>query len=439
MKRTRGILVAAVLLAAAASLAAQQPAPRPDRIGHIVAVVGDSAILNFDVQEALLAREAQQGRPLPESGPERERIVEELLQDRINELLLVQVALRDTTIRVPDEQIARAVQAEIEQRQRAVGGPVAFDQALRTAGMTLQAFQEMLTQQQRKRALIQQFLEREMRARKAPPATEAELRAAYDAARDQMDQRPATISFQQVVVRTEPSPEGLARVKARADSVFDMVRNREDFAALARRYSEDPSREQGGDLGWATPTAYVREFANVLYSLRPGEVSAPVRTRFGYHIIKVERVRGAEVQARHILFRHEITPADAERARARADSAAVELRAGGDANAIARRYGDREEPVRVGPVPVDAIAQQVGPEVQNVTIGAVVGPIPQGGEEVASEFLVFRVTEREAPRPWSLEDPQLRERLRQDVQQNKLFEEIVQELRRSTFVEIRGL
>lgn len=432
------MLVAAACALVATPLVAQQPAPRADRIGHIVAVVGDSAILNFDLQEMLLAREAEVGRPAPEPGPERDRILHDLLQDRINELLIVQAALRDTTIRVPEEQLTRMVQQEVEERQRALGGPVAFDQALRSAGMTLQAFQDMRMQVRRRQALIQQYLERQMRTRKPPPATDQEIREAYEAQREQFDQRPASVAFQQVVVRTEPSPEALARVRARADSVFDMVRNREDFAALARRYSEDGSREQGGDLGWSSPAAYVREFANVLYSLRPGEVSAPVRTQFGYHIVKLERVRGAEVQARHILFRHELTAADAERARARADSAADRLRAGGDANAIARDFGDRNEPVRLGPLPVDFANQRLGADLTDATVGSVIGPVPQGGSDVAEEFLVLRVTEREAPRPWSLDDQQFRERIRTTVQQNKLFDEIVQELRRSTYVEVRG-
>jgi peptidyl-prolyl cis-trans isomerase SurA len=438
MKRIH-LLMAAAAVAVATPLAAQQPAARSDRIGHIVAIVGDSAVLNFDLQEALLAREAQLGRPAPESGPERDRILQELLQDRVNELLLVQAALRDTTIRVNDEQINRSVQAEIEQRQRALGGPVAFDQALRSAGMTLPAFQDMLAQQQRRRALIQQYVEREMRARKAPAATDQEIRAAYEARREQLEMRPATVTFQQVVVPTQPSPEALARVRARADSVFEMVRNREDFATLARRFSEDASREMGGDLGWSVPGSYVPEFANVLYSLRPGEVSAPVRTQFGFHIIKMERVRGAEVQARHILFRHETTAADAVRARARADTVAERLRAGGDAAALARQYGDRNEQVRVGPVPTDAANQQFGTDVAAAEIGAVLGPIAAGGEDIAQSFIVMRVLEQEPARQWSINDQQLRERLRQDVQQNRLFEEIVQNLRRSTYVEIRGI
>ena len=88
--------------------------------------------------------------------------------------------------------------------------------------------------------------------------------------------------------------------------------------------------ENGGDLGFIRRSDVVREFANVAFNLSPGAISAPVKTQYGYHLIKVERVRGAEVQARHILLRPEISESDAVRARARADSVATRARAGED-------------------------------------------------------------------------------------------------------------
>jgi len=66
------------------------------------------------------------------------------------------------------------------------------------------------------------------------------------------------------------------------------------------------------------------------------------------------------------------------------------------------------------------------------------GPIPMGGDDIADAFMVIRIAEREPARQWSLDDQQLRDRLREDLQQQKLFDEIVQELRRRTYIEIRG-
>jgi peptidyl-prolyl cis-trans isomerase SurA len=70
------------------------------------------------------------------------------------------------------------------------------------------------------------------------------------------------------------------------------------FEALAREHSQDGSASQGGDLGWAGPGQFVPEFEQTMNSLRPGEVSAPLVSRFGVHLIKVEERRQTRLSAR---------------------------------------------------------------------------------------------------------------------------------------------
>jgi peptidyl-prolyl cis-trans isomerase D len=85
---------------------------------------------------------------------------------------------------------------------------------------------------------------------------------------------------------------------ARAEAMKAMLRAREgaDFAELARELSEGPSAAQGGDLGWFAENAMVEAFAEKAFSLEPGEISDPVRTRFGWHVIKVEDKRDESVK-----------------------------------------------------------------------------------------------------------------------------------------------
>ena len=81
----------------------------------------------------------------------------------------------------------------------------------------------------------------------------------------------------------------------KAQSVLAEARAGGDFSALARKYSQDPgSARQGGDLGFALRGAYVQAFADKLFSMKNGETSEPVKTPFGYHIIKLD-----EIQAEH--------------------------------------------------------------------------------------------------------------------------------------------
>jgi peptidyl-prolyl cis-trans isomerase SurA len=70
-----------------------------------------------------------------------------------------------------------------------------------------------------------------------------------------------------------------------------------DFAELARLNSEDGTAARGGDLGWVYPGDTVPEFERAMNALAPGELSGPIRTPFGYHLIRVEERRAADVSA----------------------------------------------------------------------------------------------------------------------------------------------
>ncbi len=74
----------------------------------------------------------------------------------------------------------------------------------------------------------------------------------------------------------------------RIQEIRDRIIGGEDFELMAKQYSEDPgSANSGGDLGWTSPGSFVPDFEKVVYELEPGEVSDPVRTQFGWHIIRV--------------------------------------------------------------------------------------------------------------------------------------------------------
>ena len=79
----------------------------------------------------------------------------------------------------------------------------------------------------------------------------------------------------------------LVKEKSKADELLSMARSGQDFAALARTNSECPSARNGGDLGWFGRGQMVKEFEEAAFNGGKGEVVGPVKTQFGWHLIKI--------------------------------------------------------------------------------------------------------------------------------------------------------
>ena len=78
----------------------------------------------------------------------------------------------------------------------------------------------------------------------------------------------------------------LVEKQSQALAVLERLKKGEDFAKVAQEVSQDGSRRRGGDLGWFGHGVMVREFEKAAFSLQKGQISEPVKTQFGYHIIK---------------------------------------------------------------------------------------------------------------------------------------------------------
>ena len=123
--------------------------------------------------------------------------------------------------------------------------------------------------------------------------TEDELRAFYD---DHLERysSPEQRRARHVLIAATGDD---AADEARARAAYDRAAAGEDFAALARELSADTgSASQGGDLGWAEREFFVAPFAEAVWSMQRGELRGPVRTQFGWHVIRLDEIRAGEVR-----------------------------------------------------------------------------------------------------------------------------------------------
>jgi len=448
MRRITITALFGALLVMPVQLHGQDRPLRTDTLIRIIAVVGDSIITSGELQQALEAWQQGDGRgrrTLPSAGPELDRLIDEILEDRINSLLLVQEAMRDTTLQVTDDQIRAAVDRQIQAitTQQFGGSTAQLEQALRSANLTMTEYTDILRSQFRHEQLRRLYLQKQLRDRKSPPITDREIRDVFQrevaASSTGPPTVPPTITFEQIMIPVSAADSALARARALADSLLNALRNEgADFAALARRFSEDPSsRELGGDIGWFRPGNMLTEFEAAAYSpmLRPGQLTGPVLTQYGFHIIRLERINGPERQARHILIRPVITDADKDRTRILADSIAERLRRGVSFDSLRRAHGDLDAPARRGPEARDSMDAAYRAALADAAAGQVVGPFPFDLDGPLPKFVVVRVERVESERPATVED--YRQQIQNMLSQQKLEAELIVELRRKTYIDIR--
>jgi peptidyl-prolyl cis-trans isomerase SurA len=431
--RALNALALGLLLAAPAAAAAQQPTqPGPRVWDRVVATVGDTAVLYSDLMLELEAMQSQ-GQQVPTDPAARTAMLRDVLNRRVDDLLLLEAARRANTEVQPVE-VAAAVESQINRVQAQFPNEAAFEQALAQSGRTLEEYRRTLTQQYTDQTLIQRFVRERTGKMAVPAVSEAEIQQFYTAQSAQLGQRPATVSFQQVVVKPVASDSADARARRKAEAILLEIRRGGDFEAIARRDSQDPSAQAGGMLGWFRQGQMVRAFEQMAYALRPGDVSPVVKTEYGYHVIKLEKVRGAERQARHILIRPEITEADIAAARARADSIATAVRGGASIADLAARTGTPPEQRNLRDVLPERLPPEYTSGLGDAAAGTVVGPF-QVVETGNPSFVVARINERRAGGAYTLAD--VHDQVRDRLVQNKQVERLLAELRQVTAVSLR--
>ncbi len=228
-------------------------------------------------------------------------ILQRYPQIQMNPALMPEVhksIIEDFIVRhVVDGEIARqgiqadpvTVEQELEQIRARFPNPEAFQAALAQDGLTEDSLRGMIAQMVRQRTFQEQI---ESRA-KQPTDDEVE----------QFRQKQAEeVHVQHILFRLAPnaSEAEVAAVKARAQAVLDSIRAGADFAEMARRHSEDGSAQEGGDLGFIRRGETVEPFEEAAFALQDaGDMTPePVRTRFGYHLIRLlERRQGTPMDA----------------------------------------------------------------------------------------------------------------------------------------------
>jgi len=120
----------------------------------------------------------------------------------------------------------------------------------------------------------------------------------------------AEVELAEIVMTPKVNPEERIKALEKITKLLEQIRAGEDFAVIARKYSDDGSAKTGGDLDWTVRGSFVPEFEAAAFQLEKDQISEVIETEYGFHIIQLLDRRGNSIHTRHILIRPRITDAD---------------------------------------------------------------------------------------------------------------------------------
>jgi len=292
--------------------APERPAPRVLLVDRIVAVVGKEVVTLSELNERRDLAERtlrRQGTPLPERALLERQILERLILDKAQ----LQLA-RESGIRIEEIQLDRTMERIAESNNTSLAG---FRAMLEKDGVAFDRFRDEVRQQ----ILLQRLRERQVDDR--IEVSDSEIDLYLEEARTESGAR-LEYNLSHILVRLpeQASPERIEQARARAEKARAEAAAGGDFGKLAASYSDGPDALQGGNFGWRAEERLPELFSGALKTMKPGEVSAVLRSPGGFHVLKLIERRGAgqaenveQTRARHILVRTSevVSEADARR------------------------------------------------------------------------------------------------------------------------------
>lgn len=301
MQRILSLLVASFCLVGLAHAQTRDLTTSGELLDRVAAVVNDGVVLTSELDEQVAAvseRLQEQQLDLPPENVLRQQVLERLIVQELQQQRATRAGLK-----VPDEALNDAL-SEVAQRNHIALAQL--PEALTAQGIDYASYRDSMRKELtltllRQRDVYQhitvtprevdQYLERQ----KTQPAAAGEY----------------NVSHILIAVAQTATPEQVDAAGKKAHEVYERARGGEDFAKLALAYSNSQTALEGGSLGWRKGGQLPTFLTDVVAKLKPGEVSEPLRTPTGFHLVKLNEVRNAQpqqqvveqVHARHILMK----------------------------------------------------------------------------------------------------------------------------------------
>ncbi|MDP8313495.1 MAG: peptidylprolyl isomerase [Candidatus Celaenobacter antarcticus] len=399
-----------------------------EEVDGIAAIVGNQIILKSEIETNY--------EELKASSALGENVTKEnILRLLVEEKLIAEKAERDDITASDGEiemQLERVMQNIIAQFPTYQD----FLQVLQNEGLTADGLKERYRNQIAKQVVRDKLLQQEVFSK--INVSEYEKRQYYETHLDSFPDRPRMVKIAEISIKPAMGSESLDQALQKIEDIQDELNKGADFEELARKYSDCPSAAQGGDLGYFSRGQMVPEFEKAVFALEIGEVSEPVLTEFGYHLIRVDDKRDGEIKAHHILIEASMADSDKDKITQLVDEVYQKLQNGADFIEVAKEYStpseETDEDVVIDEYPVDQLDQtpQIGTYIKDLQEGEFTEVL-----EIDDTYYIFKNIGYTKPRPYVYDE--ISQQLEQIVfqqKQQKAIDEWITKLKSEIYVKV---
>lgn len=341
-----------------------------DALDKIVAVVGDEAITDSDVKGRISFLMQQD----PKQNPNDQQLYNQVLQTIIDEKLII-IKAKEDSIEASDDEIEERWQLFLQQSLAQLGSEQRIEQVY---GMSIPRMRNEFREEIRNRLLSSKIIEKEFGQL---TVSSKELENYYAMYKDSLPEVPVSAALYRIVKNIESTSGNKEDIYRNALRIRDSIIAGGKFEDFAKKYSDDKETgSEGGDLGWITKGKFLPELEKNAFAMLPGEISLPIETPLGYHIIKLRDKRKDEVLISHILFKVGQSEDDKQKVKDFLDSLRNQIKSLDDFKTFAKKYSDDNDTRGfggfIGNVPLDNLPGPVKDVIEKMNDGQISDVLP---------------------------------------------------------------
>lgn len=394
---------------------------------QIVAIVGQRVITRGELEQQIFLYTTQY------EIEDEAQLIKDLLNEMVEGAVLLEEAMKET-VSVTHREVEEELSHAMERIKSSFSSEEEFQKRLEAENLTIEKLRDIYREGVREQILIRKLVDQKIRRKIT--VSPLEVQRFYEQYKDSIQAEPEKVRLAHILLPIVPSTTTIENAEKRVEEALKKLQEGMSFSDAAKIYSEDPSRENGGDLGYFERGELLPELEKECFSLEPGQITV-MSSELGYHILLCEDRVKDSVRISQILVKVVPSSEDSSEVKVIAAELREQILGGEDFSELAKLYSNdqktRENGGDLGYIPVEDLSPPFSEVAQNLE--------PEETSDVVLSsygYHIIKLIERvEERKPALLE---IRGQLTNYLVQRKLEEEYrkwIEELKQRVYIEVR--